>query len=95
MIEYHNPRAKVNVEHFPYNLSITLTGSNKASVGLLANGFPDSVVFLEAVGRALEEELPGIRVRSYNKGNASIIASDDLVAGITKECKAVVTAYGH
>ena len=69
--------------------------SGPVDVALLANGFPDSVQFLDAVGDALERRLPQVRLHKFNKGNASIVAPDDLVEGISKTCKAVVAAYGH
>ena len=31
----------------------------------------------------------------YNKGNASIAASPELLSSITSDCQAVVAAYGH
>ena len=95
MIEYHDPRAEVNVEHFPYDLSITLTGSNKASVGLLANGFPDSENFLNHIADVLLEREPGVTLHRYNKGNASIPASPEILKSISDDCQAVIAAYGH
>ena len=68
---------------------------SEVTIGLLANGFPDSVRFLDCVEEALQAELPGISTLRFNKGNASILAGDQLLDGITKECRAVVTAYGH
>ncbi len=64
-------------------------------VGVLANGFADSERFLGHVARALEAQVPGIEVRAFAKPNASIPAEGQLLDGISKECKAVVTAYGH
>lgn len=65
------------------------------TVGLLANGFPDSVRFLGHVGRALESLVPGLKVRAYDKGDASRVASPEMLATISGECHAVVAAYGH
>jgi hypothetical protein len=65
------------------------------TIGLLANGFPDSVTFLKAVGEALKTRLPEIRLLPFDKGNASIVADDALLGAIAAECQAVVTAYGH
>ena len=64
-------------------------------IGLLANGFPDSVPFLEAVGRALEAAFPQITTQLWDKGNASITASDALVQEIYAASDGVVAAYGH
>ena len=93
MIEFHDPRAEAGAEPEPYDLACPLDRHEK--VGLLANGFPDSVRFLDRVAEALSEILPQLELVRFNKGNASIVAGDELLEGITKECRAVVTAYGH
>ena len=95
MIEFHDPNAQVEVETTPYNLSITLEGSNQATIGLLANGFPDSENFLNHVAEVLLEREPGVTLQRYNKGNASIPASTEILAGIEADCQAVIAAYGH
>ena len=95
MIEYHNPDASVGVEDTPYDLSVAISGDEGTSIGLLANGFPDSVEFLDALGEALKALKPGIAVHAYNKGNASIPAPQTLLGEIGGECVGVVAAYGH
>ncbi len=55
MIEYHNPDARVGVEETPYDLSVTISPEESTSIGLLANGFPDSVEFLNELGAALQK----------------------------------------
>ena len=92
MIEFLDPRAEPSAAQEPYELAAELPG---ATIGLLANGFPDSVSFLDRVADVLVDLVPGIELRRYDKGNASILADDQLLDGISKECKAVVTAYGH
>jgi hypothetical protein len=64
-------------------------------VGLFANGFPDSVAFLEHVGAALTRAVPGLETKLWNKGNASALASQQHLGEIQAECTAVVAAYGH
>ena len=93
MIEFHDPRAEPGAEPEPYRLSCELDGGHK--IGLLANGFPDSERFLDAVERALVELVPGLEVVRANKGNASIVAGEDILAAMSEECRAIVTAYGH
>jgi len=95
MIEYHNPDAAVGIEETPYDLSVSMSAAEPVSIGLLANGFPDSVEFLDEVGTALRELLPNIDVHAYNKGNASIPASEQLLGEIGGECVGVIAAYGH
>ena len=95
MIEYHNPEAKTAIESIPYQLSATIQGCNAINIGFLANGFPDSESFLQQLDSAMRELEPGIGGFLYNKGNASIPASEELLAEIVGKCSAVVAAYGH
>ena len=95
MIEYLNPEARVGVEETPYELSVKVSSEDATSLGLLANGFPDSVEFLDALGTALQNLRPGIEVHAYNKGNASIAANEQLLGEIGGECVGVIAAYGH
>ena len=95
MLEYHNPDARVGVEETPYDLSVAISSEDATSIGLLANGFPDSVEFLNELGAALQKLRPGIDVHAYNKGNASIAAGEQLLGEIGGECVGVVAAYGH
>ena len=89
-----DPRAEVATEAEPYDLRVDWSGGPPA-IGLLANGFPDSESFLDEVGVVLAERLPGVVIRSWNKGNASAPASDQLLDGIAAEVGAVIAAYGH
>ena len=95
MIEYHDPDARVGIEETPYELSLDMSGESGPSIGLLANGFPDSVEFLDELGKALRKLRPGIALRAYNKGNASIAASEQLLGEIGGDCVGVIAAYGH
>lgn len=94
MIEFHDPRATTEVAMRPYTLGIDLEHHRGATVGFLANGFPDSAAFLEAVAHALREQV-GVEIRHWNKGNASVPASPEILEEISTSCKAVVAAYGH
>ena len=95
MIEYHNPDASVGIEEIAYELSLTVNSDATATIGLLANGFPDSVEFLNALGDAIRALFPSVRLREYNKGNATIAAGEQLLQEITGECAGVIAAYGH
>lgn len=92
-IEFHDPRGNSRVAAEAYVCRHTLGAGT--TVGLLANGFPDSEVFLEAVDAALQRELPDITTRHYNKHGASVPADDAMVSRIASECDVLVTAYGH
>ena len=95
MIEYLNPNASVGIEDTPYDLSVRVDGASTTTIGLLANGFPDSVEFLDEVGAALSRLRPGILLKTYNKGNATIPAPEKLLGEIGGDCVGVIAAYGH
>lgn len=92
-IEYLDPRAVRRAPPEPYALRVRFDGP--VTLGLLANGFPDSVAFLDAVQRALASRLPAARFRRYDKGNPSVPATSALLERIVAECDAVASAYGH
>jgi len=94
VVTFLDPRAGIAAAPEPYALGADWSGP-PPSIGLLANGFPDSVAFLDEVGEAIRRRVPGIELRAWNKGNASAPASDQLLDGIAAEVHAVVAAYGH
>lgn len=96
-VTYLEPRAEPGLPVDPYTARLAEAArSGGVTIGLLANGFPDSVAFLDHVEKALADAAPpGTAFRRYDKGNASATASGQMVDAITKECDAVVTAYGH
>ncbi|MCP5180254.1 MAG: hypothetical protein R3E84_18545 [Pseudomonadales bacterium] len=94
MIEFHDPRGDTDISVTPYTLGIDLMRENNVTVGFLANGFPDSVNFLQAVADALSARVR-IAVRHWNKGNASIPVSATMLEEIRGSCGALVAAYGH
>lgn len=92
-VELHDPRGEQARAPEPYELAVPLTEGTV--VGLLANGFPDSVAFVERVGEALAAIRPGVELRLWDKGDASRPAPGELLDTIAAECRAVVAAYGH
>ncbi len=95
MIEYHNPEASTATASLPYDLSLPLRDTAGVQVGLLANGFPDSVPFLESLQVSLQVLLPGVKFRLFNKRDASRPADEELLGEIEGECAALIAAYGH
>ena len=94
-IAYLDPRAEPGVDIDEYTAR-PLDPDVASTVGLLANGFPDSIAFLDHVELALLAVAPaGSVVKRYAKPNASASISDELLRQIVGECGAVVTAYGH
>ena len=92
MIRFHDPRASSALKQIPYGLGIEL--AEGTPVAFLANGFPDSVRFLEALAQALRRRV-GIEVHHWNKGDDSIPASEAILGEIAATCQAAVAAYGH
>ena len=92
-IQFHEPRADARKPDQPYRCR--LAQAAEPTLGLLANGFPDSEAFLDAIAAAIMQARPGVRIRRYNKHGASVPAQPDLIDTIVAECDAVVTAYGH
>ena len=92
-IEFHDPRAAPMVAAEPYTLRADLAAP--VVVGLLANGFPDSEAFLEAMGNALATRLPQASFKHYNKRNASIRVTPEMLRDISAGCTVAIAAYGH
>ena len=96
MITFHDPRGERATESEPYTLSYELAADGQGTtVALLANGFPDSENFLDAVGRVLSARLPKLEIKSWNKGNASIPAPQQMLDEIKASCQVAIAAYGH
>jgi len=93
-MEFLDPRAEPSLPVEAYALSIDLT-RGPLTIGLLANGFPDSVAFLRRVEVALTAHLPHAGFHHFDKGDASSVVSDAMLDSIVSECRAVVAAYGH
>lgn len=94
-VTYLDPRGVVADHGEEYALTVDLNAGAPV-IALLANGFPDSREFLDAVEAALAEALPAAEVRRYAKPNASAVAGEALVKEIVADgCTAAVTAYGH
>lgn len=92
-MEFLDPRGVPSRPFEPYDLTAELQPGDR--VALFANGFPDSVAFLEHLDKALSHELPGVDFVHFDKGNASALASEEHLSTIAAECSAVVAAYGH
>lgn len=92
-ISFHDPRGTSRVTAEAYTCKAALDGA--PTIGLLANNFPDSEAFLDAVERALANALPAARFARYLKPSASVPANAQMVERIATECDALVTAYGH
>ena len=92
-VQFHDPRGEPMTPAEPYSLKVRLEGA--VTIGLLANGFPDSVNFLDQVEKALSDRLPEATFNRYDKGDASKLVSAEMLDDIVANCQAVVAAYGH
>lgn len=92
-MRFVDPRPAPSTAADQYDLAAPLGPG--ATIGLFANGFPDSEAFLGKVEAALADRLDGPTFVHMNKGNASRLATDDEVTSIAERCDAVVAAYGH
>ncbi len=93
MITFLDPRGEPSRPIEPYANRAALEPGE--TIGLFANGFPDSVAFLDHIEKALGDLLPGVSFARYDKGNASALASEPMLDTIAETCSAVVGAYGH
>ena len=94
MVEFVDPRAEPGAPVEPYELSVDVA-QGAATIGLVANGFPDSEAFLDQVEKAMAVALPDASFRRGNKGNASAMISDTMLDEVVADCDAVIGAYGH
>ena len=92
-IQFHDPRAEPSHRVEAYRLKAALDGP--IAIGLLANGFPDSVEFLEELESGRRRIASGRILHPLRQGRPSIPVTAHLVEEIVERCDAVVTAYGH
>ncbi len=92
-VAFVDPRGVPATEPLPYELSDPLRDG--AVIALMANGFPDSVAFLDAVADAVGERLPTVAFARFDKGNASRLADEAMLTEVAGTCTAVIAAYGH
>lgn len=92
-MQFVDPQPAPSTPASVYDLATPLASGS--TVGLFANGFPDSVAFLDKVETALATQLDGAYFVRFDKGNASRLATDEEVAAAAEQCDAVVAAYGH
>lgn len=92
-MRFVDPRGERSGPITPYDGCSALAAGEQ--IALFANGFPGSVEFLTHIGSAVERLVPGLKVKLWNKGNASALASPQDLAEISDTCSAVIAAYGH
>jgi hypothetical protein len=93
MVTFLDPRGRPGTAAMPYELRAPLDGA--ATIGLMANGFPDSDTFLDHIADAISTRLPDVQFQRFNKGNASSLADDAMLSEAAESCDAIIAAYGH
>ena len=95
MIEFLDPKAEPSARPEAYTLGLGARLDGTVRIGLLANGFADSVTFLAVVGEVLGERLPRASFVAAAKPNPSVLVTDAVFDDLVERCDAVVSAYGH
>jgi hypothetical protein len=67
----------------------------RPTIGLLANGFPDSAAFLDALAEQIDAVIDGVSFERVTKVSPPTPLTDDQLACLTTRCHAVIAAYGH
>jgi hypothetical protein len=65
------------------------------TIGLLANGFPDSAHFLNAVAQQISARMNGVTFERVTKVSPPTPLTESQLKLLTTTCDAVVAAYGH
>lgn len=91
-VTYVDPAAEESTPAEPYELFID--PAKPLTLGLIANAFPDATNFVDCVEAALRPLLPAATFRRYQKPSVDPV-KPELLAEITAECDAVVSAWGH
>ena len=94
MIRFHNPTARTAVAPEPYELScdIRLKDGADLTVGLMANVFPDTEVFKRKLVEEIQKRHTNISTKLWNKGNAGVPASEEMLKEIAESCQVAIAA---
>ena len=65
------------------------------TIGLLANGFPDSAQFLNAVAQQISARIDGVAFERVTKVSPPTPLTAPQLTLLTTTCHAVVAGYGH
>lgn len=94
-MRFVDPRAQPGAAVEPYELRWDIASGPPPTIGVLANGFPDSVPFGDEIAAAIARRLPQAQLRTWNKGNASAPASAELLDEVAASTAVCVALYGH
>ena len=94
-VSFHDPRPII-VEDTRSFAGLHLRSIPRApTIGLLANGFPDSAQFLDAVAQQISTRIDGVTFERVTKVSPPTPLTQQQLMLLTTTCDAVVAAYGH
>ena len=67
----------------------------RPTIGLLANGFPDSAAFLDALSVELAAHLDGVSFEPVTKVSPPTPLTEAQLTLLATKCDVVIAAYGH
>jgi hypothetical protein len=94
MVAIFDPQAEPGAPIEAYEIRADVRRAG-LSVGLVSNGFPDATTLMKAVGRALGAKLDAPRIHLFERFNATVLASEEVIKEISESCDVAVTAMGH
>jgi len=65
------------------------------TIGLLANGFPDSAPFLDAIAQQISILIDSATFERITKVSPPTPLTESQLSVLTTTCHAVIAAYGH
>ena len=68
---------------------------NQPTIGLLANGFPDSAAFLDALAAEIAPAIDGVSFERVTKVSPPTPLTEAQLTLLSTSCDAVIAAYGH
>ena len=97
MVKFLNPIAGTAIENESYELAhdIRANGGAGVTVGLLANGFPDSETVPDEGRERAREPASQTRNQALEQGQRGVPASSEMLAEVTSSCQIAIAAYGH
>ena len=93
VVEFFDPRGEIDVAQRP-TAAPSRGHRGHRSIGLLANGFPDSARFLQLVADRVALAHPSVRFEVVTKPSPPTPLSEDQLARLGA-CDGVIAAYGH
>ena len=94
-VSFHDPRPPVVEAEQSFERLQLRTIPRSPTIGLLANGFPDSAQFLDAVAQQISALIDGVSFERVAKVSPPTPLTASQLTLLTTTCNAVVAAYGH